>query len=208
MIVSFKRQNWESLRTWPFGPGPGRRQTFGWNSYRWGTSSARPYWATRPSWTVWTPPTMIWSLPIPPSPVVNSWLPRNGYNFTYTIWLVQKPVVFRSLVSQWKLRKPFVYSVRTLPAEMHFIMSQTPVPIAYVPTINTAYSDKMDLWQRTWNMMNYVVQYAAVKTIMGYQMDPIVHKYVDPSKDRAFTTLCLNVLRIYCKQFLKCRSFL
>lgn len=87
-------------------------------------------------------------------------------------------------------------------------MSQTPVPIAYVPTINTAYSDKMDLWQRTWNMMNYVVQYAAVKTIMGYQMDPIVHKYVDPSKDRAFTTLCLNVLRIYCKQFLKCRSFL
>ena len=65
-------------------------------------------------------------------------------------------------------------------------MSQTPVPIAYVPTINTAYSDKMDLWQRTWNMMNYVVQYAAVKTIMGYQMDPIVHKYVDPSKERAF----------------------
>ena len=67
---------------------------------------------------------------------------------------------------------------------MHFIMSQTPVPIAYVPMINTAYSDKMDLWQRTWNMMNYVVQYAAVKTIMGYQMDPIVHKYVDPKKVR------------------------
>jgi glucuronosyltransferase len=81
-----------------------------------------------------------------------------------------------------KLRKPFVYSVRTLPAEMHFVMSQTPVPVAYVPMINTAYSDKMNLFQRTWNMINYIVQYTAVTTIMSYQMDPIVHKYVDPQK--------------------------
>ena len=85
-----------------------------------------------------------------------------------------------------KLRKPFVYSVRTLPAEMHFVMSQTPVPVAYVPMINTAYSDKMNLFQRTWNMINYIVQYTAVTTIMSYQMDPIVHKYVDPQKECDF----------------------
>ena len=57
--------------------------------------------------------------------------------------------------------------------------------------INTAYSDKMDLWQRTWNMMNYVVQYAAVKTIMSYQMDPIVHKYVDKQKESGLIGLLL-----------------
>jgi len=106
----------------------------------------------------------------------------DGLNETnYDLILADPSVPCGELLAA-KLRKPFVYSVRTLPAEMHFIMSQTPVPIAYVPMINTAYSDKMDLLQRTWNMMNYVVQYAAVKTIMGYQMDPIVHKYVDPKK--------------------------
>lgn len=92
-----------------------------------------------------------------------------------------------------KLRKPFVYSVRTLPAEMHFVMSQTPVPVAYVPMINTAYSDKMNLFQRTWNMINYIVQYTAVTTIMSYQMDPIVHKYVDPQKESDFK---LNTVKI------------
>lgn len=81
-----------------------------------------------------------------------------------------------------KLKKPFVYSVRTLPAEMHFVMAQTPVPVSYVPMINTAYSDKMNLFQRTWNMLNYIVQYISVSLIMSYQMDPIVHKYVDPAK--------------------------
>ena len=34
--------------------------------------------------------------------------------------------------------------------------------------------------------LNYIVQYTAVTTIMSYQMDPIVHKYVDPQKECDF----------------------
>ena len=59
-----------------------------------------------------------------------------------------KNIIFLKNIHQsFKLSVPFVYNVRTLPGEMHFVLSHTPFPLSYVPMINTAYSDEMTILQ-------------------------------------------------------------
>jgi glucuronosyltransferase len=58
-------------------------------------------------------------------------------------------------------------------------MSHTPLPLSYVPMINSAFSDHMTVIERTWNMINYWLQTTAVKIVFGWKLDPVVHQYVD-----------------------------
>ena len=83
--------------------------------------------------------------------------------------------------------------IRTLPGEIQFSLSQTPMPLAYVPMINTEFTDRMNLKQRTINLLNYIVQQTGTRFGLSF-MDPLVHKYVTPNKGnhRFF-----EILRIY-----------
>ena len=55
------------------------------------------------------------------------------------------------------------------------------MPLAYVPMINSEFSDKMNLGQRTLNLLNYVGQHIGTRIGLSF-MDPLVHKYIDPNK--------------------------
>ena len=59
------------------------------------------------------------------------------------------------------------------------------MPLAYVPMINTEFSDRMNLKQRTLNLINYLVQQAGTRFGLSF-MDPLVQKYVDPNKGKTF----------------------
>merc|ERR1719473_1520758 len=48
--------------------------------------------------------------------------------------------------------------------------------------INSEYTDKMNLFQRTANLLNYVGQSIGTTFALSYLMDPVVRKYVDPSE--------------------------
>ena len=80
---------------------------------------------------------------------------------------------------------------RTLPAEIQFTLSQTPMPLAYVPMINTEFSDRMNLKQRTFNLITYLVQQAGTRFGLSF-MDPLVQKYVDPNKGTYLATTFLG----------------
>ena len=82
--------------------------------------------------------------------------------------------------------------LRTLPAEIQFTLSQTPMPLAYVPMINTEFSDRMNLKQRTFNLITYLVQQAGTRFGLSF-MDPLVQKYVDPNKGKTFGRKILSV---------------
>ena len=60
------------------------------------------------------------------------------------------------------------------------------MPLAYVPMINTEFSDQMNLKQRTFILITYLVQQAGTRFGLSMQMDPLVHKYVDPNKGKTF----------------------
>ena len=70
---------------------------------------------------------------------------------------------------------------RTLPAELQFTLSQTPMPLSYVPMINTEFSDQMNLKERTLNLLNYLGQQIGTRIGLSF-MDPLVHKYINPNK--------------------------
>ena len=65
------------------------------------------------------------------------------------------------------------------------------MPLAYVPMINTEFSDRMNLKQRTLNLINYLVQQAGTRFGLSF-MDPLVQKYVDPNKGTYLTTMSLG----------------
>ena len=48
--------------------------------------------------------------------------------------------------------------------------------------INSAYSDNMNLYQRTWNFINYYAQTTAVKIVLGYKFNSVVAKHVSPKQ--------------------------
>lgn len=48
--------------------------------------------------------------------------------------------------------------------------------------INSAYSDEMNLYQRTWNMFNYLGQTLATKLVFGYKFNSLVHQYVSQTE--------------------------
>lgn len=114
--------------------------------------------------------------------VISNHTIMNSLNETqYDLVLADPSVMCGELIAA-KLKTPFVYNVRTLPAELQFTLSQTPMPLAYVPMINTEFSDQMNLKQRTFNLITYLVQQAGTRFGLSLQMDPLVHKYVDPNK--------------------------
>lgn len=113
--------------------------------------------------------------------VISNHTIMNSLNETqYDLVLADPSVMCGELIAA-KLKTPFVYNVRTLPAELQFTLSQTPMPLAYVPMINTEFSDKMNLKQRTLNLLNYILQQVGTRFGLSF-MDPLVHKYIDPNK--------------------------
>ena len=86
--------------------------------------------------------------------------------------------------------------LRTLPAELQFTLSQTPMPLAYVPMINTEFSDRMNLKQRTFNLITYLVQQAGTRFGLSF-MDPLVQKYVDPNKGISIKLLNIHDIVLY-----------
>lgn len=111
----------------------------------------------------------------------------NALNATEFDLVLADPTVMCGELIATKMGVPFVYNVRTLPAELHFALSQTPMPLSYVPMINTEYSDHMTLFQRTMNMVTYAYQTIGVRAGLS-MMDSIVHKYIDT--DRSFVEIC------------------
>ena len=65
------------------------------------------------------------------------------------------------------------------------------MPLAYVPMINTEFTDRMSLKQRTINLLTYVIQQTGTRFGLSF-MDPLVHKYVDPNKGNFADTLQLD----------------
>lgn len=113
---------------------------------------------------------------------------RNGtimsqLNSTLFDLVLADPSVMCGELIATKMGVPFVYNVRTLPGELQFTLSQTPMPLAYVPMINTEFSDRMNLIQRTLNLITYLYQTIGVRAGLSL-MDSIVHKYISP--DRQF----------------------
>jgi len=105
----------------------------------------------------------------------------NSLNATQFDLVLADPSVMCGELIATKLNVPFVYNVRTLPGEIQFSLSQTPMPLAYVPMINTEFTDRMNLKQRTINLLNYIVQQTGTRFGLSF-MDPLVHKYVTPNK--------------------------
>lgn len=107
----------------------------------------------------------------------------NQLNSTLFDLVLADPSVMCGELIATKIGVPFVYNVRTLPGELQFTLSQTPMPLAYVPMINTEFSDRMNLVQRTFNLITYLYQTIFVRLGLSL-MDSIVHKYI--STDRQF----------------------
>lgn len=105
----------------------------------------------------------------------------NSLNATDFDLVLADPTVMCGELIATKMGVPFVYNVRTLPAELHFSLSQTPMPLSYVPMINTEFSDKMNLFERTLNMITYAYQTIGVRAGLS-MMDSIVHKYIDSNR--------------------------
>ena len=63
----------------------------------------------------------------------------NQLNSTLFDLVLADPSVMCGELIATKMGVPFVYNVRTLPGELQFALSQTPMPLAYVPMINTEF---------------------------------------------------------------------
>jgi len=113
--------------------------------------------------------------------VISNTTIMNSLNATQFDLVLADPSVMCGELIATKLNVPFVYNVRTLPGEIQFTLSQTPMPLAYVPMINTEFTDRMTLKQRTINLLTYVIQQTGTRFGLSF-MDPLVHKYVDPNK--------------------------
>jgi hypothetical protein len=98
----------------------------------------------------------------------------NSLNATDFDLVLADPTVMCGELIATKMGVPFVYNVRTLPAELHFSLSQTPMPLSYVPIVNTEFSDKMNLFERTLNMITYAYQTIGVRAGLS-MMDSIGH---------------------------------
>lgn len=113
--------------------------------------------------------------------VVSNSTIMNQLNATeYDLVLADPSVMCGELIAH-KLNVPFVYNVRTLPAEIQFTLSQTPMPLSYVPMINSEFSDSMNLKERTLNLLNYLGQQIGTRIGLSF-MNPLVHKYINPNK--------------------------
>ena len=106
----------------------------------------------------------------------------NQLNSTLFDLVLADPSVMCGELIATKMDVPFVYNVRTLPGELQFTLSQTPMPLAYVPMINTEFSDRMNLVQRTFNLITYLYQTIGVRAGLSL-MDSIVHKYISPDRN-------------------------
>ncbi|XP_039250280.1 UDP-glucuronosyltransferase 2B31-like [Styela clava] len=98
----------------------------------------------------------------------------------YDVVLADATVACGEIIAA-KLGVPLVYAVRILPAEAQFQYSQTPIPISYVPMINTEFTDRMNFLQRTMNLLSYLYQTIGVELYGKIAMDPLVQKYLGPN---------------------------
>lgn len=80
------------------------------------------------------------------------------------------------------LNLPLVYNVRWLnPEEAHFAVA--PSPISYIPVTLSGYTDKMNFFQRTKNMMIYLITQIQTTSVSKLVYQPLCSRYLGPDVD-------------------------
>ncbi|XP_007565672.1 LOW QUALITY PROTEIN: UDP-glucuronosyltransferase 2C1-like [Poecilia formosa] len=80
------------------------------------------------------------------------------------------------------LNLPLVYNVRWLnPEEAHFAVA--PSPISYIPVTLSGYTDKMNFFQRTKNMIIYLITQIQTTSVSKLVYQPLCSKYLGPDAD-------------------------
>ena len=92
--------------------------------------------------------------------------------------LIADPCVICGELIATYLDIPFVHNVRILPGDMQQQVAGAPLPVAYVPLINTVMTDKMSFFQRLTNTVNYIFQTAFTKLGLYFYADPIIRDHM------------------------------